>query len=65
MLLHCIFHVMMLSSIDYLKLPQGVLDDPNKPQHRESELQPQRQQSRWLHTYDEINEKWKIQELNP
>jgi hypothetical protein len=53
---------------DYLKLPRPEEDTRGKitrVQHHESNLQPTRQQQRWLHTRDEQTGEWKAVELNP
>lgn len=53
---------------DYLKLPRPADDTRGqitKVQHHESQLQPNRSQIRWLHTYDETTKEWTAVELNP
>ena len=56
---------------DYLRLPVTVVDN-SRPLHRESRLQPQKEQQRWLHTRHSGGSSeaaaaahWTVKQVNP
>jgi hypothetical protein len=53
---------------DYLRLPVTVVDN-SRPLHRESRLQPQKEQQRWLHTRHSGSSTaavhWTVTQVNP